>query len=51
MAPVPFISDKEFLSRYNFSLFIDIHEWTGATHYCKQLSTVAESLDAKDTCS
>ena len=37
------------LSEFNFSLFVDIHNWTEAKHDCKPFSAAAESPDAKKT--
>ena len=41
-ALLSFVSDKE-----EFSLLVDIHDWTEAKHDCKPLSTAAEFPDAK----
>ena len=37
------------LSGLNFSLIVDIHDWTEAKYDCKPFSAVAESSDAKET--
>ena len=37
------------LSGFSFNLFVLIHDWIEAKHYCKLFSAAAESPDAKDT--
>ena len=36
------------LSRFSFSLIVDIHDWTEAKHDCKPFSAAAESPDAME---
>ena len=50
-APLLFIPNKEEFSFIwvQFSLFIDIHDWTEAIHDCEPFSAAEESPDTKET--